>query len=123
MRAFVQLSALSAPFQMQRPLDIAQRWCLTTCRGADIQLSWNAWPDHNVARRHEPRPPTENAATALEQTSCRRVSASGGGGNGGAGLGGGVTGAREGGETTIGGLLPVPLASRVEMSTSSDDGE
>ena len=72
--------------------------------------------------------PTDSDGGGLETPSpSKRIhmvhSLVGGGGHGGAGLGGGVTGAREGGETTIGGLLPVPLASRVEMSTSSDDGE
>jgi hypothetical protein len=72
--------------------------------------------------------PTDSDGGGLETPSpSKRIhmvhSLVGGGGHGGARLGEGVTGAREGVETTIGGLLPVPLASRVEMSTSSDDGE
>ena len=73
--------------------------------------------------------PTDSDGGGLETPSpSKRIhlvhSIVGGVGHRGAGLGGGVTGdSKEGVDTTVGGLLPVPLASRVEMSTSSDDGE
>ncbi len=79
---------------------------------------------------HPIHQPTDSNGGGLETPSPSKrihmVHSLVGAGHGGARLGGGrgVTGARGWGETTVGGLLPVPLASRVEMSTSSsDDGE